>query len=109
MDWDPIFLAFGIAVVAWFYWREYPPTRGTKDEPETPAISGPPPQNIRSIGEGNLSVSLTYEVITGLVPRCTVCGSSNVTVITPMTNQAGDPWSLADCVPCRGRVYAHAS
>ena len=106
---DPIPLAIGIVITAWFYWREYPPTRRTKHEPETPAISGPPPQNIRSISEGNLSLRPTQEVITGLVPRCTVCGSSNVTVIAPLSNYYGDPWSLADCVPCRGRVYAHAS
>ena len=108
MDLDPVYLIVGIVITAVAYHRMY----GRKPPPEVALLPPPPKVQTMSLSSGYRSVAQigpSVEVITGLIPRCTVCGSSDVAVIMPLSNYAGDPWSLAECGPCRGRVYAHAS
>jgi hypothetical protein len=101
---DPLII--GLAILAtivalvWHYRTQQPYHARPR-----PMVPRPPSVRVLSLP----APKVDGEVIIGLVPRCTACGSSDVTVITPLSNYAGDPWSLADCGPCRSRVYAHAS
>ena len=95
---DPLIIILAIiatiVAVAWHY-RTHQPYHARprpKVEPPLPRLSAsqtipaPPPKNI-----------------------CSVCGGFNLSLVTPLSNFAGDPWSLADCADCRTRVYARAT